>query len=838
MANMRFPLFPVWLLVGCWLCFQCQAQVVTNAATNVPARSFLGIGGITRTPERRASPLFAGTELPQPPQQGAPWTAPASAIPTNYITASTALFNLGLADPRGCDYREIEVGTGNVWSGDNGVVKTHGWVFAGKDNQQFAVCWNGLVYPVVHTGEAADWRADARAFVGKVQRQFRKALPEEYEISHESCRPIKGCLLLRLGEPKLADDLWLAIQLASDWDLISHASQAGVSNSIPVPASKAVLSTNDPYLNWASDWAWSLFERTVCAHMRGDDRLALATARLLDAARPKIEKESGRRGFQRQESVGYNRDSKKKYEDYLPFLEDFTSLLNDQKRRAHDSKADLEPQVTISKMTNQTERIAAWIDALDQVRVRQCSQPGGLDSWKEDPIVAGLLKEGEPAIEPLLRCLESGSASRLTRSISFGRDFLRSRTLHHVSEPVIVLLLNLMNASPEAVGLEGNARASWRNGADVASAYTFREYWRTYGPLSLPERWYRKLADDAAGPGAWADALKNIVRADDGDGHTNSGRLAGEVLRSKKSPTVTELLLNRSASILEPAYGGAFYALQGSVSFLLDSERWEASAPLLKQAAQLQVSATSRYTEVPHNSRRSFVSSRDSRCIPQDAQSIALLAMLRARHGDTQGLAEYAQWICNVQPIILENFAMDALEPFWRFPEDPALRTAAKEMFANTNSPWGTLAWLLEEKGSSLRTRQPLASAALIIPEFRLLVVNELTNRMTVGEVVSRGNGSLEVKYPSGAMYYGGRKDADGLEVGKTLTFRRCDVVAEQLSTIKGFPSFSLVWPEAKRDEAVAATLKLLKESGARLKPVNEKWRMFSVPHVELSATE
>jgi len=38
---------------------------------------------------------------------------------------------------------------------------------------------------------------------------------------------------------------------------------------------------NDPYLEFAGDWAWAMFDRTICTHMRGDEAFALATARSL-----------------------------------------------------------------------------------------------------------------------------------------------------------------------------------------------------------------------------------------------------------------------------------------------------------------------------------------------------------------------------------------------------------------------------------------------------------------------------------------------------------------------------------------------------------------------------
>ena len=89
--------------------------------------------------------------FPEPPQQRLAWTAATNVISPAFASAARVLFDQGLADPRGCDYREIEIQVGELWS-DAGVrVKTHGWVLpqAAAGPQTFAVCWNGLVYPVL-----------------------------------------------------------------------------------------------------------------------------------------------------------------------------------------------------------------------------------------------------------------------------------------------------------------------------------------------------------------------------------------------------------------------------------------------------------------------------------------------------------------------------------------------------------------------------------------------------------------------------------------------------------------------------------------------------------------
>jgi hypothetical protein len=281
-------------------------------------------------------------------------------------------------------------------------------------------------------GEIADWRADTIAAIPKAEPQWGSGLPEAQGVSHETCLALKGCLVFRLGEAKLAENLW--VEAAGERGLNALLNRARLTNSSATPAPK--LGETDPYLEWASDWAWGLFDRGICAHMRGDDGLALASALLLSAARPQIEEAAERRGFTRQRAFNNGigpRDGK--YQDYLEFLGPLPVLLTDQERRAQ-RRTPVRSVSEIMQLTNQADRISALIDELDQVAVRQFSQPGGLGPWDMDPIFAAILKQGQPAVEPLLQCLESNSGKRLTRSVSFGRDFARDRWLHPVSEPI------------------------------------------------------------------------------------------------------------------------------------------------------------------------------------------------------------------------------------------------------------------------------------------------------------------------------------------------------------------------------------------------------------------
>src|SRR5687767_616435 len=80
----------------------------------------------SRVSKRTASPRFTGESIPEPPAQRKAWIARSSTLPESYITATRMLFDLGLADPRECEYREIAVGTGSVMIGDRGVATTRG----------------------------------------------------------------------------------------------------------------------------------------------------------------------------------------------------------------------------------------------------------------------------------------------------------------------------------------------------------------------------------------------------------------------------------------------------------------------------------------------------------------------------------------------------------------------------------------------------------------------------------------------------------------------------------------------------------------------------------------
>src|SRR5262249_44661990 len=159
----------------------------------------------------------------------------------------------------------------------------------------------------------------------------------------------------------------------------------------------------------ATDWTWALFDRAVCAHMRGDDRLALLSLRALGPVRKAVTAEALRRGFKQPEG---RRGEKA---PLLGFLDPSEELRADQERRARERR----PGADKANAKDPARRVAALVRGLQDVDARQWGQPGGV-SLNLDGRVLELVKEGEAAVGPLLDCLEGDH--RLTRSVQFGRD--------------------------------------------------------------------------------------------------------------------------------------------------------------------------------------------------------------------------------------------------------------------------------------------------------------------------------------------------------------------------------------------------------------------------------
>ncbi len=731
----------------------------------------------TITPERPLrAPFFGGESLPDPPQQNAPWPHGTDAL----SIAAATLFEQGLADPRGLEYREIEIAVGNPWNGGGYPIKTHGWVFPEEGRAgRLAVAWNGLVYPVVRVGNVADVRKDWATDPKKssVRGWNFGGASEASSVDFVWPSRIKMVLLLRLGETELVQRISKNIQ--------------------PQNA--------DPYLDLARDWTWNAFERAVCAHERGDDRLALVDARRLSRVQPLIEAEATRRGLQPDSDQSNSRFPDRKL-PFLPFLRQLPVLLADGERRV----------ATPNPAPLPLKDIAAMIDDLQNVDARQWGQPGGV-SLAGDPRIQALVKQGDGIVEPLLQTLENDN--RLTRSVSFGRDFHRDRHLISVAEAASAALEDFLHVDFKSYGENGEPFSRKQFAAQI------RTYWAKMGALSHAERFYKTLQDPDAGKDQWLQAAANIVQPIDVESHGGwvsmperkpgqKIQLRGEKLRDGRAPSVSLLLAKRSddiAAIRTHSSDDSFLFLNAS-QIALDLAAWDKAAaiPVLRR----------RLTRAWNiGAKPDDILAFNGNPAERFGTMIAKMTLARARCGDLSAYDEYAAWIQKAQ-LKGVSFGNDELQmPLIEGAARPSIGRAIAFLFNDPKSPWSNV--LADGNGFWIMDfwKTPLANTQ----GFRKQAMRALSDKSFAGSITfnprAEWNSRMEAGISLKGMsmgFNGSNNDPDTPPPGQKRSFRVCDVYTYFYARHQHGPKFQLFWPEKKRDAGVLACRKWLEEKGRR----------------------
>lgn len=727
-------------------------------------------------------PLFEGQSLPRPPQQDAEWTpAPDSAVPESWNWATRLMFSRGVADPRGCEYRQIEIVVGSVYG--SSICPTRGWVLpreAGSE-QDFAICWNGLVYPVIKTGERGDFRDDALGFhedqINQENPIVRRLFPvgewgmvrgRMAKNTGDTGYPFKMSLLLRLGEPTLARQ---------------------------VSASPPFDSSYGPYFQWARQWAWAMWDRALGAHMRSDDRIAFADLLTLRKVRDEVDREAKIQGLP---------------VPYLPWLEpNFSMLLADQERRSAQPAHRTALQVGLDQFPDPAARIRALIDDLPNIAVRQWGQPGGLESYTTNPIYNALVSTGGAAIEPLLHAWEE-RGSYLTRSVSFGRDFHSGRSFHPISEPIQEALMAIMEAPPDAFRLIPG-------GTTPASV---REYWKENRDLNPAERSYRMLANDQAGTRAWFMAADEIMRPGNQrrvsknqidivplqPGET--ARFAGEELRQKTNPALSELWAHRASQVFPQKLTTVsdVIALIDACRFVRQFARWDASAALPSIRSALEVCYRAA-NEKPTLTRLSIL------YLPR-------FTIHLHEQGDPDALARYCAWLAEArsetqgQPFHPGSWGGDSLQasmhmqlfaPLWMNADHLRIQATIHRLFAAPDAPMATLL-----ADASLRKNllsELICNPMLRFADVRPFVLRALEDHSEISE--SRVQAARRRIQQTGHVTR--VSSASNTSVDSDLRYRTCDEWTWRLSLWKGMPEMDLAWPEDRRDIACAEAIRVLR---------------------------
>ena len=748
---------------------------------------------------------FAGAALgaddaniPVPPEQSLPWTSPPTKLSPAAVSAITEIFNEGLADPRGCEYREIAVKAGIELN-----IKTHGWILPGTGESRFAVGWNGLVYPVATMGPPASLQKDVADQAAKDQKQWGSytgtnrdvrgnwPVAEWVSVSHDNLLPLKVAMLLRLGRADLAESVW------NRWFALA-------TNGI-----------DDPYLLLAREWTESLYNRALYAHLRGDDAVSLADCRTLVPLRSTVEATAARRGFAR-EPAG---------KPYLEDLEELPKLAADQERRAQEPPSI--PVLQSGQPAQGPERIAALIRDLELVAARQEMNPGQTDV-STDPIVGALIKEGDPAVEPLLKCFEEDT--RLTRSEFTQGMQIRPGLIIPVYEPAFAAIAGILktpfyfsdsdNRTSDVFRQPSDPRDRQPRDLSVADrkflAGKIRAYWDRYKSVTLADRWYATLQDDNAGVDAWFLAVDNIVQPTNisttprtmfGGGEWSGGGfpqnapvvLQGESLRAKANPSVSDLIIKRFKEAVAQSASDKTISFIPVGKLILALADWDGKAHL----ADLREMGQDFHARFPHE-RAPFAST---------VQTETALYKKRADLGDPRALQDYADWLT---ALALEDFSIVSptlpFQVMWEHPTEPVIQRAAEKMFAAENSPWGHLT-----SRNNCALADLLSSPLIGLAAFRREVDRELTDGALIGKVKMGDNGSVDIARDDSTSQepnLSSRFDPLAPPIGSQISFRTCDYCAFRLSKLDGFPACQLYWPRPRLNQAVAACRKFLRQYG------------------------
>jgi hypothetical protein len=284
---------------------------------------------------------------------------------------------------------------------------------------------------------------------------------------------------------------------------------------------------------------------------------------------------------------------------------------------------------------------------------------------------------------------------------------------------------------------------------------------------------------------AWAP-----VRA----GGQETQKRLGELMRGRKNPSVTELILKRIEHCDDDD------TVTGLLRSLSEWEPKAAGAPLAEHMLRL----------------------RDN----QDWQLYIGVISTRCELGDYQALDDYVAWIRTAHPDVLDRDRslrgyQRIFAPMLSYPNHPGMAEAAAALFESEKSPWLPLVGDREQDYRRSNITQLITNSLLRQPSFRKAVLKELANKGGEGAIEVDGYGAQRIHLPGvlqsnqgGASW----RELDIPEEGVNGTFRICDFVACQIGEyFDAAPRCELYWSEEKRDKAVAACAEFLRRYGDHL---------------------
>lgn len=461
-------------------------------------------------------PMARTTEFPTRAWTGDPAEA---SFQGPFADALKNLLAAGFPDPAGLPYRKISIVVGDSL-GNCEVRETEGWLLPlTADGIAYAIAWNGLVYPVVRSSGDADFEKTVETFMARGPAQAPAMPWEATDVMPDQATLCHGLYLTRFGKTEAATALLERMPN-------------------PSKSTTAIL---------ANDWLRNLHSRAVCAYLRGDARMALASLAELERVKPALSKPAPKASAATDTKGTAKANTKASTKAKAKGQAKATT-----KAKVVEA-AEVDPPVALSginfpNLKSECERmirenktgpfdargflatnpdVPALIDALDRlVWPGEYSMPPTM--FADNPLVQALAAKGDEAVGPLLDCLANDP--RPTRTIHYwlapdSRD-LRGRGMLGAHQAALAALGTMLVTD---VGSMDTGTAKARG----ATARILRAEWEKYGKATGAERAYQILNDDLAKRTEWLHAAGSLA--------------SGEILRDKSSPTVSDLLEKRIA---------------------------------------------------------------------------------------------------------------------------------------------------------------------------------------------------------------------------------------------------------------------------------------------------
>jgi len=681
-----------------------------------------------------------------------------------FADALKSLLIAGFPDPAGSPYRKISIVVGDPLGGRE-VRETEGWVLpAGDDGVSHAIAWNGLVYPVVRSSGDADFEKTVAEFMGRdsvpvapmTAGEAMDVMPDQAVLAH-------GLYLTRFGKDDAAGALLNRLVNASR-------------------SSAALL---------ANDWLRNLHERAVCAYVRGDARMALASIREMERVKPALSKpvtvppkaKAAAVPKTNTKTKGKAKTAPKPKEDQEAAIPvaivspDVSLLKSECERVIREGKSG---PFDVRGFLAAEPDVPALIGALDRIALAGGGKEARID-FMDSPVVQALVEKGDEAAGPLLECLANDP--RLTRSVNFWRDprigSPQPYTLNGVQEAVTDALGRIL-----VVDVSGLDTTSAKGRA--MAARMLRADWEKYGRATGAERAHRILKDDTATRMEWTFAAGALFPE---DRFTTGGPFPGDVLRDKSEPPVSNLLEKRIADCgkkgdkesdaeaircrlltyllwWDPERGRAAIARQ--VDEWIAKESWKTSLLVLKDFIEATAGDSPDSLRLFEKMVWTLGPGEDQDLYPGESVTRTL-----ARHGDSPELARSREglWSDPQSPWCLAKMGRADLESLLR--EWQRQGVTRKEPFR------GALAGLLTDQGE--------CAAIMIDPKAPKL-----------WQMRDGGKASFSRPVPEDGNFR--------LTAGEAISVRRADVAAKALSSPDGgkdarvIPTMEYWWPQEARD--------------------------------------